>query len=103
MLPHKENASVWKRRNFSMRKKRMNHEAAVALDFMHHNICRIHKTLRAARRWKPVSRVTFGPSQEFVARIPRLKRRSPYLTGKRVQTESLPVCSVVFENRPLIS
>jgi hypothetical protein len=27
-------------------KKWENHEAAVALDFMHYNFCRIHKTLR---------------------------------------------------------
>jgi hypothetical protein len=33
-------------------KKLANHEAAIALHYMHYNFCRIHQTLRVMPRWK---------------------------------------------------
>ena len=37
-----------------------NHEAAVALHFMHYNFCRVHQILRVSQRWKPGSLRTSG-------------------------------------------
>lgn len=44
--PKHISTSFVERQNLTMRKKIENHEAAIALHFMHYNLCRVHKTLR---------------------------------------------------------
>lgn len=44
-------------------KKVANHEAAVALHYMHYNFCRVHQTPASRQRWKLVFRRTCGQSE----------------------------------------
>ena len=42
-------------------KKYANHVYALALFFMHYNFVRQHKAHKLRLRWRPASRIAFGP------------------------------------------
>lgn len=74
-------------------KKLTNHRAAVALHFMHYNLCRIHKTLRvtpameagiAKHVWELEELVGLLEAQERASIGTEANRRGPY--GKRSST-----------------
>lgn len=61
-------------------KKLENHEAAVALHFMHYNFCRIHKTLRVTPAMEAGLTGHVWTIEEFVAIMPKpvAKKRGTY-------------------------
>lgn len=61
-------------------KKMENHEAAVALHFMHYNFCRVHKTLRVAPAMEAGIAHHVWTMEELVSLIPteEPKKRAPY-------------------------
>lgn len=46
-------------------KKLENHEAAIALHYMHYNYCRIDQAIRVTPRWRLDSRIMFGLSKSL--------------------------------------
>lgn len=61
-------------------KKALNHEAAVALHFMHYNFCRVHKTLRVTPAMEAGIAGHVWSVEELVALMPEpvAKKRGPY-------------------------
>ncbi len=61
-------------------KKALNHEAAVALHFMHYNFCRVHRTLRVTPAMEAGLTHTPWTIEQLVALIPEpeAKKRGPY-------------------------
>ncbi|MBB5064482.1 IS1 family transposase [Granulicella mallensis] len=61
-------------------KKLENHEAAIALHFMHYNFCRVHKTLRVTPAMEAGLVHHVWTIEELVAILPTpiVKRRGPY-------------------------
>jgi IS1 family transposase len=61
-------------------KKVENHEAAVALHFMHYNFCRVHKTLRVTPAMEAGIAGHVWSIEELVALMPDMeaKKRGPY-------------------------
>jgi hypothetical protein len=61
-------------------KKIENHEAAIALHFMHYNFCRVHKTLRVTPAMEAGLSGHVWTVEELVAIMPEpiAKKRGPY-------------------------
>jgi IS1 family transposase len=61
-------------------KKIENHEAAIALHFMHYNFCRVHRTLRVTPAMEAGLAVHVWSIEELVAIMPEpeAKKRGPY-------------------------
>ena len=61
-------------------KKMENHEAAIALHFMHYNFCRVHKTLRVTPAMESGIAGHVWSIEELVALMPEpeAKKRGPY-------------------------
>jgi IS1 family transposase len=61
-------------------KKITNHEAAIALHFMHYNFCRVHKTLRVTPAMEAGLAHHVWAVEELVALLPEpvAKKRGPY-------------------------
>jgi len=61
-------------------KKLENHEAAIALHFMHYNFCRVHKTLRVTPAMEAGLAGHVWTVEELVAILPKpkAKKRGPY-------------------------
>jgi hypothetical protein len=61
-------------------KKMENHEAAVALHFMHYNFCRVHKTLRVTSAMEAGLSDHVWTVEELVAILPEpvAKKRGSY-------------------------
>ena len=66
-------------------KKLQNHEAAIALHFMHYNFCRVHKTLRVTPAMEAGIAGHVWTIEELIAIMPEpvVKKRGPYKPRKK--------------------